>query len=258
MKNCLNLSKFVYCPFFEVKSFTCCEKSCSAFTLAEVLITLGVIGVVAAMTLPMMVEGYQKVIMETRLKKFYSVFNQAILRSINDNGPYEGWGYEIDRYDPDAFQLSFDLYLRPYLNIVKTQQVIYTNGQYTMLYYLADGSAFMYYYLHNRDIYYYPKDPVRCLKSQEAAKRQGVCQFPFLFAPNSTLGGTADEKQRLRHATGKGMEPYSTSWDGNIETLYDTTFASSCHPEKHGTYCTLLIQQNGWKFPKDYPRKITY
>lgn len=38
------------------------------FTLAEVLITLGIIGVVAAMTIPVMISSYNKHITETRLK----------------------------------------------------------------------------------------------------------------------------------------------------------------------------------------------
>lgn len=41
-----------------------------AFTLAEVLITLGIIGVVAAMTLPTLVGEYQKKQTATQLKKF--------------------------------------------------------------------------------------------------------------------------------------------------------------------------------------------
>ena len=40
-----------------------------AFTLAEVLITLGIIGVVAAMTMPALVANYQKTVTVNRLKK---------------------------------------------------------------------------------------------------------------------------------------------------------------------------------------------
>lgn len=43
-----------------------------AFTLAEVLITLAVIGIVAALTLPSFIEKYQEKILITKLKKFYS------------------------------------------------------------------------------------------------------------------------------------------------------------------------------------------
>ena len=48
------------------------------FTLAEVLITLGIIGVVAAMTIPMLIINYQKRLTLTRLKKTYSQLNQVI------------------------------------------------------------------------------------------------------------------------------------------------------------------------------------
>ena len=47
------------------------------FTLAEVLITLGIIGVVAAFTIPTLVSNYQKSQYVTKLKKFYTQFNQA-------------------------------------------------------------------------------------------------------------------------------------------------------------------------------------
>ena len=57
-----------------------------AFTLAEVLITLGIIGVVAAMTLPSLMNKIQKRDTAARLKKFYSAMNQAINRSTVDNG----------------------------------------------------------------------------------------------------------------------------------------------------------------------------
>ena len=43
-----------------------------AFTLAEALITLGIIGVVAAITIPMLYSKYQKLVIEEGLKKTYS------------------------------------------------------------------------------------------------------------------------------------------------------------------------------------------
>ena len=39
-----------------------------AFTLAEVLITLGIIGIVAALTMPVLIEHHQKQVIETKLK----------------------------------------------------------------------------------------------------------------------------------------------------------------------------------------------
>lgn len=49
-----------------------------AFTLAEVLITLGIIGVVAAMTLPALVTNNRNKQLESALKKEYSIVAQAL------------------------------------------------------------------------------------------------------------------------------------------------------------------------------------
>ena len=48
-----------------------------AFTLAEVLITLGIIGVVAAITLPTLIANYQKTVWVNQLKKTYSTLNEG-------------------------------------------------------------------------------------------------------------------------------------------------------------------------------------
>ena len=50
----------------------------SAFTLAEVLITLGVIGVVAAMTLPVLMQNIKGAQFISKFKKELSVLNQAV------------------------------------------------------------------------------------------------------------------------------------------------------------------------------------
>ena len=49
----------------------------AAFTLAEVLITLGIIGVVAALTLPTLIQNHQKQVYVTQLKKAYSTLGNA-------------------------------------------------------------------------------------------------------------------------------------------------------------------------------------
>lgn len=48
-----------------------------AFTLAEVLITLGIVGVIAAMTLPALINQTQGKELETGLKKAYSILQAA-------------------------------------------------------------------------------------------------------------------------------------------------------------------------------------
>ena len=62
-----------------------------AFTLAEVLITLLIIGVVAALTIPSVISNYQQQEFKTGLKKAVSVLNEAIQTNIALEGetPYE-------------------------------------------------------------------------------------------------------------------------------------------------------------------------
>ena len=57
-----------------------------AFTMSEVLITLGVIGVVAAMTLSPLIENYQKTVWVKQLQKNYSTINQAFKMMLADDG----------------------------------------------------------------------------------------------------------------------------------------------------------------------------
>lgn len=57
-----------------------------AFTLAEVLITLGIIGVVAGMTIPILMQNIQDAQLKTAWKKDYSVISQAVQTVVSDNG----------------------------------------------------------------------------------------------------------------------------------------------------------------------------
>lgn len=58
----------------------------AAFTLAEVLITLGIIGVVAAMTLPTLIQSYQKQVWATSAKKSYAVISNMLQKMMADEG----------------------------------------------------------------------------------------------------------------------------------------------------------------------------
>ncbi len=52
------------------------------FTLAEVLITLGIIGIVAAMTIPGLIKNYQERQFKTAYKKVYSEISQAFQEAL--------------------------------------------------------------------------------------------------------------------------------------------------------------------------------
>ena len=61
----------------------------AAFTLAEVLITLGIIGVVAALTLPTLISNYQKRVYVNQLKKSYSVLSNGFRLMMAHDGVTE-------------------------------------------------------------------------------------------------------------------------------------------------------------------------
>ena len=79
------------------------------FTLAEVLITLGIIGIVAAMTIPSLVANYRKKQFQSGLNKGYSVLLQALDRYKEDNGE------ALTKSDCSRRQSAFYSYLKPYL-----------------------------------------------------------------------------------------------------------------------------------------------
>lgn len=73
-----------------------------AFTLSEVLTTLGIIGIVAAMTMPMLIQKYKERETVIRVKKFYSVFSQAYSMAVLENGTIDTWGLEDSERDEDG------------------------------------------------------------------------------------------------------------------------------------------------------------
>lgn len=62
------------------------SKRLIAFTLAEVLITLGIIGIVAEITIPVLYNNFQKQYFASQLEKTYTTLNQAIKQLTNDYG----------------------------------------------------------------------------------------------------------------------------------------------------------------------------
>ena len=61
------------------------------FTLAETLITLGIIGVVAALTIPSLINKYQDKVVTTALKRNYSILSQAVLSAVDEYGTPDNW-----------------------------------------------------------------------------------------------------------------------------------------------------------------------
>lgn len=86
------------------------KKTRLGFTLAEVLITLGVIGVVAALTVPVLMNIYQEHEAVAKVKETYSLVSQATEQWATEHGctgqpekcmesmPW-GWGEDVSTYE---------------------------------------------------------------------------------------------------------------------------------------------------------------
>ena len=91
------------------------NKKSKGFTLAEVLITLGIIGVVAAITMPTLINNYKEKATVNKVKKFYSMMSQAYLMSVKDNEHADSWNVGNGVSSTTARQLAS--YFKPYLKI---------------------------------------------------------------------------------------------------------------------------------------------
>ena len=89
------------------------------FTLSEVLITLGIIGVVAAITIHGLIAKYHRHVVETKLARFDSIINQAVRMSIAENDDI--------LYDPPADKANSPVYLKEWFdeNLLKYMKADY-------------------------------------------------------------------------------------------------------------------------------------
>ncbi|MBQ8168716.1 type II secretion system protein [bacterium] len=246
---------------------TCDNVRKNAFTLAEVLITLAIIGVVAAMTIPTLVSNYKKQVIETRLAKFYSTVNQAIKLSETDNGSLTTWdALELDKsIDSNGNQVNrttnmlewYNKYFSSYLKTAKIEKPENDrDGQ--ILVYFHDGSmvgisagSWIYYPFANdysssefNDDGITDRDRTVC----------GSKYFTFLFNPQNGYNNPTYSCHN-----GKYLEPYvDCSWDGTREQLMNHSVLGCSEKDVRDerAYCTKLIQLNNWKIPDDYPFKF--
>ena len=79
-----------------------------AFTLAEVLITLGIIGVVAAMTIPTLVANYRTKALESGFKKSYSLLMQSLINVQNEY--WGGFGSGENAYQTEFYKALWKSY----------------------------------------------------------------------------------------------------------------------------------------------------
>ncbi len=113
-----------------------------AFTLAEVLITLAIIGVVAALTIPNVVQNYKKHVYSARLKKFVGVMQTVINKSKID-------GFDWYKITPshNSEIIKFTNQMKKYTKVrTKANDGLFVpnEGRYSDIITFPDGSSLVF------------------------------------------------------------------------------------------------------------------
>ncbi|MDR1327671.1 MAG: type II secretion system GspH family protein [Heliobacteriaceae bacterium] len=202
-----------------------------AFTLAEVLITLGIIGVVAALTMPALISNYKKKVLLTRIKKFYSAYTQAYNMKIANDGELDvSMLTAID--DPDVATEFFNVNYEPYMKIVEK-----TKTAKGMAAALPDGSGL-----------YIRKSNFGSVEPSTSATYIVFCvEYKKCKSINETpMYNFVDSKETF--IFWNGIAPPKLSQNRtNMLNLCKTGDDESC---------TGLIMYDGWEIKDDYPWKI--
>ncbi len=96
-----------------------CHSNKKAFTLSEVLITLGIIGVVAAITLPVLMQNYRKQVVLNKIKRTYTVLNNTLERAKADYGTNVNEWYIPSGDDRTKSMYFVENYMLPYLKVLE-------------------------------------------------------------------------------------------------------------------------------------------
>ena len=222
-----------------------------AFTLAEVLITLGIIGVVAAMTIPTLMANHRKKVVETKLEKIYSVMNQAINLTNAEYGDVTNWIIDCGSSNSPTCSINevenwFNSTIGKHLETLKTGKTKNKTDD-ILLIYLKDGSILgVTNYIYDM-FFYVNSDAI-------SNARSGKNYFLFRFNPILLSHQNNEEAQKdLKYSLKPTFEPYSNYWNGTREQLIDG-HSFSC--AQNHAFCAKLIQYDGWKISKDYPVKF--
>lgn len=211
-----------------------------AFTLSEILLTMTIVGVVAAMTIPTL--HYQKVRREytIKLKNFYSKMENAILDMQLDRGSFK------DMEKPINIGQAYDWYMShidPYMGHQ------YVKSASRTIYY-KDGSSL---HLSNiggcLDVYF----DVNGDKRPNSVGRDKYV-FLYCFDPNARLSHFGN--------TDIFFGTYGGSLHGSgvsrRQVLNACSGAATC-PSAGGASpacCSLLLQIDQWEYKDDYPYKF--
>ncbi|MBO6087303.1 type II secretion system protein [bacterium] len=208
------------------------------FTLAEALITLGIIGIVSAITIPSVIRHYQKQRTVSQLKKVYTVLNQAFKMSEIDNGTFENW----DTLTNNNRVEYTNKYLKPYLKVLKVCNN-YTECGY------SKSQPWV------RPI---SKTPIgHAIKTNSLILADGTYLEVFSgeYHIMVDLNGAFNPNQLGRDVfifviNKKGITPYKEDYSNNKFSNYCSKNSTK---NDNGQYCGAKIISDGWKIKDDYP-----
>lgn len=230
----------------------CKKKKNFAFSLAEVLIALVIIGVVAAITVPVLFENYKKQETISRLKKAYSVISNGLRMSQTDNGPFSSWEIGADMTDVEGY---FNKYWVPYFqNITKynwaqdlgyEDNLCWTNlngkkigwrvssDESRMLFTFADGTV-VFYPRNTTDINGNPAYTKLFYVDINGSKKPNIIGrdvFVFYVVDYDNI------------------KPYC--YNNNAD--YIKNHCKKSIAENNTNCCTAKIMYDGWQIKEDYP-----
>ncbi|MDR1169009.1 MAG: type II secretion system GspH family protein [Heliobacteriaceae bacterium] len=215
------------------------------FTLAEVLITLGIIGVVASLTMPALISNYKKQHTITGLKREYAVLAQMVKLSQADNGNFDEWDWSLNLAD------FVNAYLAPYLQLIRNcgitdntcwlpdSKIYDTNGNakydttsanyYTGV--LNNGTYVAFEKQDNNHLHFYID-----INGAKRPNKLGVDSFLFTFtrAPFLETG--------VHNISHSGLHFYA-------QGMPTANHVSNCKKASTGTHCGALYVQSGWQIP---------
>ena len=224
-----------------------------AFTLAEVLITLGIIGIVAAMTLPTMIMNHRKQVTVNKVKKFYTVMSQATNSAIAEYGSMEDWqGFTTTR-NGEEMQNWFDTYLKPYLKVidefVKTDE---ETGYSTLFVVLSDGSVLS--MVNWAGSAKSDDDANHVQDNHNGLIHVGYFTDKKLIDDVDSRIGCVNTFSFLFYSPLKDQyffQPYT--YQANTPEKYNREFFMNQLKGGNNQYCAAVMMFDGWQIKSDYP-----
>lgn len=202
-----------------------------AFTLSEVLLTLAIIGVVGAMTIPPLIANHQKTVYVTQLKTVYTQLSSAITQMMADEGVMKVSDTDIltcqDQNGEDcsiAVQRAGN-FLKKYFKIVKDCGVAEPNPCWTNKITSIDGTK-------------WPGVQGRLSGSYCVIISTGtsVCIFP---ASQIYTGTIAVDINGLKKPNIAGRDIFNMAfyYDGSIDTFRVSPECRKGKPDNYGHFC---------------------